>query len=78
MWNYNNTNLAILETSHRSPIFAKVNDDAILNIRKYLGVPDNYKVLLMQGGEQLTQASIPFNLLKTNKKCTYLVSGPRS
>jgi phosphoserine aminotransferase len=64
MWNYNNTNLAILETSHRSPVFAKVNDDTILALRKYLNVPDNYKVLLMQGGEQLTQGAIPFNLLK--------------
>ena len=78
MWNYKGSNLALLETSHRSPVFAKVNDDTILAIKLYLSVPNNYKILLMQGGEQLTQGSLPFNLLAGRNKCTYLITGPRS
>lgn len=50
MWDFKGTHLSIMETSHRSPTFAAVNTQTNESIRKYLGVPADYKILLMQGG----------------------------
>jgi phosphoserine aminotransferase len=71
-----------METSHRSPVFAAVNSATNDDLRKYLSVPSNYKILLMQGGVELVWASVAYNLFlnskSSEKKSAYIITGPRS
>lgn len=82
MWNFKGSNLCIMETSHRSPVFAAVNNATNDEIRNYLSVPANYKILLLQGGVELAWASIAYNLFFNSedqlKKAAYIVTGPQS
>jgi|JI6StandDraft_1071083.scaffolds.fasta_scaffold38798_4 phosphoserine aminotransferase len=82
MWNYKGSNLCLMETSHRSPVFAAVNTTTNDELRGYLAVPPNYKILLMQGGAELVWASIAYNLFLNGegntKKAAYITTGPRS
>jgi phosphoserine aminotransferase len=67
---------SILEISHRSKTFDKIINEAEANIRKLYGVPDNYRVLFMQGGAILQFGMIPMNLLRnTGKSADYVVTG---
>jgi phosphoserine aminotransferase len=67
---------SILETSHRSKAFDKIITQAEANIRTLLGVPDNYRVLFMQGGAVLQFGMIPMNFLRnTGKPADYIVNG---
>ncbi len=58
------TGLSILESSHRSPGYAEVNDSARENLRRLLGVPENYSILFLQGGASLQFGMIPMNFLR--------------
>jgi phosphoserine aminotransferase len=67
---------SILEISHRSKTFDKIIAQAEANIRTLLAVPDNYRVLFMQGGAVLQFGMIPMNFLRnTGKPADYIVSG---
>lgn len=55
--------LGVMEMSHRSPEFCSINEKTHQDIKKLMGVPDNYKVLLMQGGASLQYAAVPMNVL---------------
>jgi len=67
---------SILETSHRSKAFDKIITQAEANIRTLLAIPDNYRVLFMQGGAVLQFGMIPMNFLRnTGKPADYIVSG---
>ncbi len=67
---------SVLEISHRSKPFDAIINQAEANIRKLLGVPDNYRVLFLQGGALLQFAMIPMNILQgTGKKADYVVTG---
>jgi phosphoserine aminotransferase len=55
---------SILEISHRSPDFAAILDDALARLRTLLAIPDNYKVLFLQGGGRLQFSMVPINLLR--------------
>ena len=73
---YPGAGCSILEISHRAKQFDEVITQAEANIRKLLNVPENYKVLFLQGGALLQFAMLPMNLLKaTGKKADYIVSG---
>jgi len=65
---------SVLEVSHRSKQFEAIIDAAEANTRKLLGVPDNYRVLFLQGGALLQFAMIPMNLLG-DKSADYFVTG---
>ena len=65
---------SVLEVSHRSKAFEPILEAAEANIRKLLSVPDNYKVLFLQGGASLQFAMIPMNLL-VGKSADYIVTG---
>ena len=68
--------ISILEVSHRTPTFQAVIDQAEANLRKLLAIPDNYRVLFMQGGAQLQFAMVPMNLLAcTGKSADYIQTG---
>ncbi len=74
MTDYNGSGMSVMEMSHRTPVYEAIIKEAEANLRKLMNIPDNYKVLFLQGGASTQFASVPLNLLK-NKKADYVVSG---
>ena len=74
MLDYNGTGMSVVEMSHRSKPFQAVNDEAQALLRELMNIPDNYKVLFLQGGATLQFSAVPLNLMK-NGKADYIVSG---
>ncbi|KAL8563904.1 Phosphoserine aminotransferase [Nucella lapillus] len=77
MMNYNNTGVSVMELSHRSADFTKIITNTEDRLRKLLSIPDNYKVLFLQGGGTGQFSAIPLNLLshKPDLAADYIVSG---
>eukprot|EP00929_Paragymnodinium_shiwhaense_P023610 TRINITY_DN1474_c0_g1_i2.p1 TRINITY_DN1474_c0_g1~~TRINITY_DN1474_c0_g1_i2.p1 ORF type:complete len:369 (-),score=124.76 TRINITY_DN1474_c0_g1_i2:333-1439(-) len=73
--NYKGAGMSVMEMSHRSKEFMGIASQAEKDLRDVLNVPDDYKVVFNQGGATLQFASIPLNLLSTNKKADYLITG---
>ena len=73
--NYEGTGQSVMEMSHRSEAFKKIAADAEANLRELMNIPDNYKVLFLQGGGTLQFSMVPLNLLKDSKKADYVVTG---
>ncbi len=73
--NFNDKGIGLIELSHRSKEFMAVADEAESLVRELLEVPDNYKVLFLQGGASTQFAMIPMNLLGADQKGTYLNTG---
>jgi phosphoserine aminotransferase len=70
------TGISILEISHRSKAFDKIINQAEANLRSLLGIPDNYRVLFLQGGALLQFGMVAMNLLRdSGKPADYIVSG---
>ena len=74
MLDYQGSGQSVMEMSHRSKVFDKIIKDAEQDLRDLLNIPDNYKVLFLQGGAHLQFAMIPMNLMK-NKVADYIVTG---
>ncbi len=74
MMNYRGSGMSVMEMSHRSKVFQEIYDNAEADLRKLMGIPDNYKVLFIQGGATLQFSMIPMNLMK-NGKADYIVTG---
>ena len=74
MMNYRGSGMCVMEMSHRSKVFQEIYDNAEADLRKLMNIPDNYKVLFIQGGATLQFAMIPLNLMK-NGKADYIVTG---
>jgi len=74
MLNYRGSGMSVMEMSHRSKVFQQIRDEAEADIRKLMGIPDNYKVLFIQGGATLQFAMIPINLMKNGVAC-YIETG---
>ena len=74
MTNYNGSGMSVMEMSHRTPVYEAIIQAAEADLRKLMNIPDNYKVLFLQGGASTQFASVPLNLLKTGK-ADYVVSG---
>lgn len=74
MLDYRGTGMSVMEMSHRSSAYQQIIDEAEADIRDLLNIPDNYKVLFMQGGASTQFAAIPMNLMK-NKKAAYIITG---
>ena len=66
--NYNDKGIGLIELSHRSKEFIAVTDETESLVRELLGVPDNYKVLFLQGGASTQFAMVPMNLLQPGQK----------
>ncbi|MCD8055465.1 MAG: 3-phosphoserine/phosphohydroxythreonine transaminase [Clostridiales bacterium] len=75
MTDYNGSGQSVTEMSHRSPVYDKIIKDAEASLRRVMKIPDNYRVLFMQGGASLQFAAVPLNLLGANKKADYIISG---
>ena len=74
MMNYRGSGMCVMEMSHRSKVFQQIIDEAEADLRELMGIPDNYKVLFIQGGATLQFAMIPMNLMK-NGKAVYIETG---
>ncbi|XP_037949615.1 probable phosphoserine aminotransferase [Teleopsis dalmanni] len=73
--NCNGSGVSIMEMSHRSQNYAKIQDAAINDLRELLNVPDNYKILLMQGGGTGQFAAVCLNLMGRTGTADYVVTG---
>jgi phosphoserine aminotransferase len=73
--NFGNTGIGIAEISHRSKEFIKVAEDTEKLLRELFDIPNNYKVLFLQGGASSQFFMIPMNLLSAGKKASYLNTG---
>lgn len=74
MLDYQDSGMSVMEMSHRTKTFEKILDDAIADLRDLMNIPENYKVLFVQGGASQQFAAVPMNLMK-NKKADYLLTG---
>ena len=74
MMDYNGTGMSVMEMSHRSSAFQEIIDTAEADLRDLMGIPDNYKVLFLQGGASQQFAMIPMNLMR-NRVADYIVTG---
>lgn len=74
MMNYRGTGMCVMEMSHRSKAYQQIIDEAEADLRELMGIPDNYKVLFVQGGGTLQFAMVPMNLMK-NGKAVYIETG---
>lgn len=74
MLDYNGTGMSVMEMSHRSKAFEEIIQTAEADLRELMNIPDNYKVLFLQGGASQQFAMIPMNFMK-NKVADYIVTG---
>ncbi len=69
------TGMSVMEISHRSKEYDAVHEEALALTRELMGIPANYKILLLQGGAHLSFGMIPLNLLRGGRKADYIVTG---
>ena len=74
MMNYRGSGMCVMEMSHRSKVFDRIAKEAEADLREVMGIPDNYRVLFVQGGGTLQFAMVPMNLMKNGKAC-YVETG---
>ncbi|MCD8249270.1 MAG: 3-phosphoserine/phosphohydroxythreonine transaminase [Lachnospiraceae bacterium] len=74
MMNYRGSGMCVMEMSHRSKVYQQIFDEAEQDLRDLMGIPDNYKVLFIQGGATLQFSMVPMNLMK-NGKAVYIETG---
>ena len=74
MLDYKGSGMSVMEMSHRSKAYDTIIKEAEADLRELMNIPDNYKVLFLQGGASLRFAMIPMNLMK-NRKAAYIVTG---
>lgn len=74
MLDYNGTGMSVMEMSHRSKDFEVIIQDAERNLRELMNIPNNYKVLFLQGGASMQFAMVPMNLMK-NRVADYIITG---
>ena len=72
---YQNTGMSILEMSHRSDEYEKINAEAESDIKELLGVGDDYCVLFMGGGASTQFSMVPLNFLPPDKSAGYIITG---
>ncbi len=74
MLNYRGTGMSVMEMSHRSKAYQAIIDEAEADLRSLMSIPDNYKVLFLQGGASQQFAAVPMNLMK-NGVADYIITG---
>jgi len=75
MLDYNGSGQSVMEMSHRSKVYEEIIFGAQSLMREVMGIPENYKVLFLQGGASLQFAAVPLNLLTGSGKADYVVTG---
>ncbi|MCD7727363.1 MAG: 3-phosphoserine/phosphohydroxythreonine transaminase [Ruminococcus sp.] len=74
MLDYKGCGMSVMEMSHRSKVFDQIIKEAEADLRELMNIPDNYKVLFLQGGASMQFAAVPMNLMK-NRKAGYILTG---
>ena len=74
MMDYRGTGMSVMEMSHRSKPYERIIEEAEADLRTLMGIPENYKVLFLQGGASQQFAMVPMNLMQ-NKAADYIVTG---
>lgn len=75
MLDYRGHGLSVMEMSHRSKVYEEIIQGAEASLRRLMGIPDNYKVLFLQGGASLQFSMVPMNLMTKNRKADFVVTG---
>lgn len=75
MLSYNNSGMSVMEMSHRSAVYEEIIHRAESSLREIMNIPDNYKILFLQGGASMQFAMIPLNLMNGSNKADYLLTG---
>ena len=75
MVNYGDAGMSVMEMSHRSKDYEAIIEGAEKLVRELMNVPDNYKVMFLQGGGSTQFAMVPLNLATKNKKADYVITG---
>ena len=84
MLDYQGCGMSVMEMSHRSSVFQEIIETAEADIRELMHIPDNYKVLFLQGGASQQFAMIPMNLMKNKvadsyqQKMSPFIGGPKT
>jgi len=72
---YQGSGMSVMEMSHRGKVYAGIIERAEASLRRVMGIPDNYRVLFLQGGATLQFAMVPLNLLGRGQAASYALSG---
>jgi len=75
MLNYEGSGMSVMEMSHRSKVYEDIIKTAEQDLRDLMNIPENYKVLFLQGGASTQFAMVPLNLMTKNKKADYVITG---
>ena len=75
MLDYQESGMSVMEMSHRSPVYEKIIAEAEALLRQVMDIPENYKVLFLQGGASTQFAAVPLNLMNGSQKADYVLSG---
>lgn len=75
MLDYQGSGQSVMEMSHRSKVYGGIIESAESLLREVMGIPDNYKVLFLQGGASSQFAMVPMNLMTKNGKADYVLTG---
>ncbi|MCD8211574.1 MAG: 3-phosphoserine/phosphohydroxythreonine transaminase [Oscillospiraceae bacterium] len=73
--NYQGSGMSVMEMSHRSKVFVKIFEDTQNHFRTLFHVPENYKILFLQGGGSSQFSMVPLNLIGKTGKADYVVTG---
>ena len=74
MMDYKGCGMSVMEMSHRSKVYDEIIKEAEKDLRDLMNIPDNYKVIFLQGGASLVFAEVPMNLMKKGK-AAYIITG---
>lgn len=72
---YGDSGMSVMEMSHRSKAYEAIIEGAEASLRRLMSIPDNYKVLFLQGGASLQFLMVPLNLMAQYKKALYVNTG---
>ena len=72
---YPSAGMSVMEMSHRSKVFENILEKAKADLKELMNIPDNYKILFLQGGGSTQFAMIPLNLMNKNNKADYVITG---
>ena len=75
MLDYQGSGQSVMEMSHRSKVYDKIIKEAEADLREIMNIPDNYKVLFLQGGASTQFAMIPMNLMTGSGKADFVITG---
>lgn len=75
MLDWQGTGMSVMEMSHRGKAYLSIAEKAEADLREVMNIPDNYKVLFLQGGASSQFAAVPINLMGANRKADYILTG---